>query len=374
MKIGASFVALEFVSCAGFSRAHKTTFFDKNYLSKVGLVLMPMNEKLLVLDTKNFSHYEIKIPNKKPHSVFVHPKNKQFAWIIDQASDCLSIVDLYSNCFVQAAKPAHAYEFSGHGCFNQAGDLLYTTQYPLSHEGASMVVAYRPHSLDIQHKFSSYGARSHNLALLENESVMMVGHQGLHGKVGDPLTGSCMNFISIKGEKLILGHEPDNPYLFMNHFDLRKDESVVVSTQSIYYFSDSSNPDQPQRHSLITPLGFGSLRDKKWNYVFDDSIKMRMHHNHTVAVDRVRDRSVVAHQLGYLISIWDNKTQSVIKFFDLGEDEPRGIGIFEDIYVVNTMKNRVLFISADSLEIVHRWESPNIAGEGALHLAISTLS
>jgi|GEM_PF-4648993 len=327
---------------------------------------MPMVGKLVIFDSKSGSVSEIPVPNREPHSVIVNPAVPRQALVLDQARRTAALVDLVDKKVIAETMPAKAFSFSGHGCYSADGKILYLAEFPSDLSAQGHVTLRDPKSLKILRSFKTGTRWSHNVALIKKGDVLAVGHRGSTIEENKPNSGGLFTFLSARTGEILERVEPENSRYFLNHFDMTADETILISTQS-YYGSKEKIVDLP------TPIMIGKMGQKMpWNYIIPDSLRPRMLHNHSIVVDRMRNRALLAHQGGGLVSVWDLATNTVIKTFEL--QTPQGIAISPggDHYVLGSQSNKTLFVNAHSLELELSLPGSHfgISGDGPLHFTI----
>jgi hypothetical protein len=332
----------------------------------VGVVLMPMAGKLVLFDSGTGAVTEIPVPNQEPHSVLVHPLRPREALVLDQAARTATLVDLKDRIILAGASPTAQFSFSGHGCYSADGKILYLAEFPNDLTAQGLITLRDPQSLRILRSFRTGARWSHNVALLRNGTVLAVGHRGSVKEENRPNSGGLFTFLSAKDGKLLEKVTPADSHYFLNHFDVTEDETIVISTQS-YYGPKDKIIDLP------TPLMIGKMgQHKPWSYPMPAELKAKMLHNHTLVVDKKRNRALVAHQNGALVSIWDLATQAPVKLIDL--EEPQGIALSTDgsRYVIGSRSNLTLIVNSASLEIEAKLPGTHfgVSGIGPQHIAV----
>ncbi len=342
----------------GFATAQSAPVF--------GVMLMPMIDKLVVYDSGTRKSFEIPVPNKEPHSVIVNTSARAEALVLDQANYAATLVNLQTRKIIAEAKPNPMFLFSGHGCFTANGKSLYLAEFPSDLKAQGCLTERDPRTLKIRRVIKTGARWSHNVMLLKNESVFAVGHRGSEKDKEGPNSGGLFTFVRASDGNLLEAVKPEDTHYFLNHFDLTADETVVISTQS-YYGPKEKIIDLP------TPLMIGKMGKKEsWRYPLPAALKSRMLHNHTLVVDKARNRALVAHQNGRLVSIWDLNKQEPVKTFDL--DDPCGIALSPDggRYIIGSKSNRTLVVSAATLDVEVDLPGTHfgVSGDGPFHITI----
>ncbi len=255
--------------------------------------------------------------------------------------------------------------------FSPDGSLLYLPEYYENADQEGKIIVRDALSLEPIRELPSHGFKSHNVMLLEQGDVLVVGHQGTSGEPTQPKKGGCLSFISTKNGELMEKMIPEDPYLFMSHFDVGANGKIIVSAQNYY-----SNPVAGAEDiTLSSPLLMGSFAKSDWHAVYPESIREKMRHNHTVVVDKKRDRALVAHMHGNIFSIWDLSQEKLIRHFDFKPQRPYGIDISADgdFYVMGTAKGNFYVYDAEKLTqvaMIEGRQSGIFGYQGAQHLSI----
>ncbi|MGZ3733734.1 MAG: DUF1513 domain-containing protein [Bdellovibrionota bacterium] len=355
--------------------AAKRTAASSADWSRLGLILAPVPNRLMIFDAASHAFSFIPVPNLMPHSLLHNPGNPRLALVIDQSGTAATLVNLAEKKVLRQLQSSPGNTFTGHGAFSADGKLLFLPEYAPPETGKEGVLSlYDGLTLEHIRDLPPHGKRPHSLMLLKQETVLALSHEGSMGAVGEPRTGGCMVFLDAKSGELIEKVVPAEPYLFPNHFDLDADETIAISTQSFYQTQTKDSVD-PVTKDLLTPLLIGKMGAKKWASVMPPKLKARMKHNHSIVVDKIRHRALVAHSKGQLVGIWDLATHEAIHTFDCGKDNPVGVAIGgkNKFYVIGTSAGNFLIMDADSfrvLETIDGSKGSPMNGQAAAHISV----
>ncbi|MGZ3650816.1 MAG: DUF1513 domain-containing protein [Bdellovibrionota bacterium] len=347
------------------------------------LLLLPMHGNLVVFNVESRQFRSIPIANFNPHSVIINPARPREALVIDQVGATgtktqISLVDIVAGTVKASCMPEEGLGFSGHGCISADGRHLFLCENFLenaySENGKKIpgrVTVRDASTLAILKILPGHGAWAHNVMFLD-EARLVVGFQGTKGRRGEPKSGGEIAVISAESGKLISQYFPSNPNWSLNHFDLTDGKGVVISAQTTYSAFSKEHPGTMTEVDLSAPIIFGNVDRDDWAYRAPDEIQSKMLRNHTLVVDRKRNRALVAHQLGGLVSFWDIGEKKLLSTLSILH--PQGISLMPkgDSYVVVTKEKTILFVDANTLKISKSFSGeqlPMPPVEGPLHIA-----
>lgn len=312
-----------------------------------GQVLLPIRRNLAIFDFNGHRVRVIHLANEVPHSAQANPRDPRFVTIVDLDGPLISQVNVQRGT-VDHVIDAGNLQFSGHVTYSPDGKLLYIPQYGYGQEDGKILV-HDAASFTKLGELRSHGVRAHNVRLLKNGEVLVVGHMGGRGSNPDePYYDGSLTFVSTKTGELLQKMSPPNPYWYMNHFDFDADGTIAISALTHYEVMPEGKPEAKRLTSLIAPLIFGRMGQSEWHYVLPEEIKGRMRHNHSLVIDRKRSRALVVHSHGYLVSIWDLRARKVLHTMDFGVEAPLGIAVdhSQDFYLFSSDKNKLHVVDA----------------------------
>jgi hypothetical protein len=116
----------EFIAGAMLAALYGSTSAQAKVLQKMmggkkwrnlGLILSPIPDHLVYLNSKDLQFSSVKIPNQKPHALLVHPKKNHIALVIDQGDKNLTQVDLHAKKVMKNIQPSRGISFPAMECF-----------------------------------------------------------------------------------------------------------------------------------------------------------------------------------------------------------------------------------------------------------------
>lgn len=315
-----------------------------------GWLLLPQEKVLHLLNIDNRDLRAIDIPNVNSHSVIVHTESSRRVIVIDQDGPLASVVDLPSGKVWKVIEAGNGRSFSGHGAFCPRSGQLFLPEYSLVPGEQGVIGVRNGDTFAVDREIPAGGPHPHALAFVGDSNSLMIGHQGAADGEGAPMRGGHVAVLSAGGGEILQRYVPPNPYWYMSHFDFDRAGNVVVAPQS-YYQLPSLRKGRKSQVSLVAPVIFGKLGAGEWVCELPERIEPRMVHNHTVMVDRMRGRALVAHMRGGLVSVWSLARHELVGEIDFGQDSPLGIALSGDqqSYIINTERNRIRLVDANSL-------------------------
>lgn len=372
--------ALSLLSLWGLTGCAGRAALKKNRSSNEEILVLPMVGLVGIWNCAKADYSTFEVPNKKPHAIEISPANPHIGVVVDQGGDCATLVNLFEERILAITQPTPGYVFSGHGCFSPDGKHLLLCENPpnvFDKDPPSGRVTVRGvfSGLAVEKIIPSAGPLAHAVAFFNDGVTLAVGYRGTRGEVGQPKKGGKFSFISFSDGRIIGEYVPPISHLSLSHFAVTNDDRILAASQSFY---SSSKPDPNGKEvtlDLPCPILLGSRRRKQWEMRFPEELKSRMVRNHSVVIDSFRNRALVAHQFGGLVTSWDLKNFQFLQ--SLSVDDPQGLAITKDGYWVVTKNKTLLMVDPLSLRINQRVDGALLGPSdlvGPLHMAATRSS
>lgn len=338
----------------------------------IGTLLIPMQDNRLTLfSPHNGATKTIGLPDIVPHSVITASALGSIAYVAGRRG--LAMLEISSAKVIGTVMPSAGMVFSGHGCLTADGKRLLLCERYRGYEKPGEISVRDSSSLRELNRFSTTCRNPISVALAEQEGHLIVGHRGVRGQQGEALWPADLSYHDLQTGKVIKSVVPRDPFWGASHFDLGQEGEVVVSTQHFFELQGES-PAGPYEEEFVfpTPLMIGKKDAENWDYIMPQEVKLRMKLGHSIRVDRARNRFIVVHDAGNLVSLVDIKTRKLISHANI--QRPSGIEISRDgrYYIVVTRDCDIHLLSPENLSVLHSLKNTNLNPDkiGPDHIAI----
>ena len=285
-----------------------------------------------------------------------------------------TLVDLMERRVVGGCEAAADHVYSGHGCLSADGKLLYLCENfranlssPSAKKVSGRVIVRDALTLKPLREMPTHGSWVHNVMFMKKDRFLVVGMEATEGPSGSPPSGGQILFLSAADGKLLGHYLPSDPHWSLNHFDLTPDEELVVAAQTKYLLPG----DGKVYRDYTAPILFGRMGETEWKKVMPEPLRDHMLRNHTVCVDRIRHRAIVAHDVGCRVSVWDLGTHDLVGMLEI--ENPRGLAISLDgsRYLVTSKAKNLTYVDATSLKVLNTLTGLGPKGlDGPQHITV----
>ena len=191
--------------------------------------------RLVVLNLQQEKKHHIPLPFEA-HALLIHPANKYHIVCFEKNGRQACLIDIKQAKQLLVFESREQHLFSGHACFSQNKQQLYSIEYEQTSLAGTIVVR-NSKTFEIVESLPTLGLQPYDCQLLP-DNTLVVSNSGV-----DP-TGfhlPSLVFIDMTRKKLLKRLKPDNPKIDCGHFSITPDNTVIVSSASV----NKDDPAQP---------------------------------------------------------------------------------------------------------------------------------
>lgn len=271
----------------------------------------------LNLQTGERQHWQIPF---RAHDILPLPHHQQVI-AFGRRPDKFCAVAHFNEPEVQLIDAADKRHFYGHGCLNQQGNVLFTTEN--DYDAARGVIGIRDlQTHQILGEYDTYGIGPHDIHLMPDGKTLVIANGGIetHPDFGrrklnlKTMQPSLVYIDAANGQKLD-EYRLNDHLLSIRHLTVTKSGDVGVATQ----YQGKLYKQQPQ--TLVAWQAHGE--DLQALSIENDSIKPLKGYMADLAVDTQQSILAVTSPRGNQLTFWDIKQSHFLHALDL--PEPSGI-------------------------------------------------
>lgn len=257
------------------------------------------------------------------HSVVPHPGKAHHALVMPQRPGHQACeFDYAEKKVTRKFEPTAGRIMYGHGVFSPDGKQLYTTEAG-GRPGEGQVIVRDGQSYEIVRELASFGAKPHQIGLLDGGKTLCVANTGEEEVVEEPnpLVRGQLHFllpsftlIDAQSGELLQRVRMENRFASMRHLDVGPDGTVALVEQSR---SPREEPAPPLVAFFRKDSGLVLARDP--GGVFE---RMKRH-TLSVALDQKGEIAAVTSPWGNVVTFWKTASGEHVK--TLSMHEPSGV-------------------------------------------------
>jgi hypothetical protein len=336
-----------------------------------------MGTRLAVLDLHERTIRLIDVP-MRGHSVVQHPTDPDRVVVVAHRAQhppgAMMPLPGMDSCEVSLSAGAvtrvfrcdEGHHYFGHGAFDAAGRVLFTTENDFERAGAGVITVRDVASLRSIGRFPSHGKDPHEMRLINDGRVALIANGGyqLHPDYGPIVLNSgrvisSLTWVDVASGALLEEVRLENSTASLRHFDVIADGTTLVALQDGEVEAEGDRmPVALYRrgHGLTLlhgPPGMGA--------------RTRQHALSCVILPEAR-LGAVTHPKGNLVSFWDVGSGELRGTLDL--DAASGVALSPDRtgFFVSSGRGNLFQVRARDLALVQTIEAPEDDVEWDSHL------